>query len=252
MLFCGLTHAGKIRKDNQDVFLFRQVSDCLLAVLCDGVGGHGGGDQAAQTAIHTFVDKMEEKLQDLSNHTKEAFFDKLPTYIEKFFTLAADHANIAVLNQGKQTGLDSMSTTLICALFAKDQLHIFNVGDSRLYDITALPVQISKDQSWVQAMVDMGRLTPEQAKDHPNKNIIVSAIGSKNGVDGDYISLKLCASISRYMLCSDGLSDYMDISNFDDLFSETHSPDELCRLLIDRANSLGGKDNVTVLVIETA
>ena len=252
MHFSGSTHSGKIREDNQDVFMFRKVSDCLLAVLCDGVGGHIGGELAANTAINAFADKMEEKLNDLLEHAKESFFHRLPTYIEKFFNLAADYANMAVLSKAKQCGHVGMCTTLVCGLFAQSDLYVFNVGDSRLYQISPLVRLISKDQSWVQAMVDMGKLTENEAKNHPNKNIITSSVGNEKGVNGNYYSTSIPEKNARFMLCSDGLSDYMDVYDFDDLFSEYHPPEELCELLIERANSHGGKDNITVQIVEIA
>lgn len=249
MRYSGRTDTGKLRTENQDVFSFYSVSDCLVALLCDGVGGYVGGEDAAATAMQVFSDKLKEKITALRDNDPDGFFDNLSQYIEKFFNIALDVANEAVIKRGKQTGKSKMCTTLVCALFADKKVYTFNVGDSRIYDLCDVSTPITKDQSLVQHLIDRGEITEEEGKNHPQKNVILSMVGNEQGAHGNYNTFDL-QNHARYMLCSDGLSDYMDIADFSDLLSIKISPEHLCDKLIERANALGGKDNITVMIIE--
>jgi protein phosphatase len=204
---------------------------------------------AADIAIHTFADKLEEKLNDLKENVNDLFERYLPNYIEKFLHLSIDYANEAVWKAASiGKGKPGMCTTLLCTVIYKHHVWILSVGDSRMYEIAPLPRQITKDQSLVQSLLDAGQISEENAKYHPQKNVIFSAVGANKKVEGDFYHIEQPAK--RYLLCSDGLSDYMDVYSFDDLFSAAYSPEELCKVLIQKSNALGGKDNITVLIIE--
>ncbi len=239
----GITDRGKVRHDNQDSFIVEHVEgrDCLIAVLCDGMGGEQAGNVASDLAAKTFISSVKQKLAasklkvpDCANIMKQACSD----------------ANYMVYSYScfdrEYTG---MGTTLVAAMFIEDKIFVLNVGDSRVYKLTKNRItQISRDHSLVQEMVDKGEITPEEALTHPRRNVITRALGVDENVPSDTFTPRLGRG-SRLLLCSDGLtnmigdSEILKISNkHPDLLSFGHA-------LMDEALARGARDNVTIIVI---
>jgi len=224
------TDVGRVRTNNEDSMV---VSRHLFAVA-DGMGGHQGGEVASDLALQTLESTFTES-------TTEGLLE------------AARGANDAVYERGSSDPqLHGMGTTLvaIAPMDDADAVAWINVGDSRLYllrdgDLT----QVSEDHSLVQEAVRAGDLSPEEAQVHPQRNIVTRALGLDPDVaiDGDRID---CVSGDRYLLCSDGLFDYVENARISATLRRLDDPTEAAQELVRLANEAGGRDNITVVVVD--
>lgn len=246
MIFHGITDVGQMRNNNQDSFrVCRLENGALLAVVCDGMGGAAGGSLASSAACEAFCDfvlQNEKVLIDADGNLK----DKTA---KSALISAANKANTAVY---KKTLLDSslagMGTTLVACLIYKDILMAVNIGDSRIYSISSdIAHRISKDHSYVQALVDEGEITEEEAFSHPKKNIILRAVGIDDSVESDFFVYN--ADMDYVLLCSDGLTNYIKDNKLGEFFKDG-SLEEKVKALVDFANASGGSDNITAVVID--
>lgn len=237
MRVVGKSDVGMVRNENQDAFWLEQLDkQASIAVVCDGMGGVHGGQEASKLAVSSLKvsfahHKPNEKINDL-------------------FDSAIKQCNQIVYNEAqKREDLSGMGTTLVLALVKESKVYIGNVGDSRAYHITNGSItQITKDHSAVQELVDSGHITERQAKIHPNKNVITRAIGINNEIDYDYFELSVSLG-DIILLCSDGLSNYVD-ENEIQFEASGGEFDDLAIRLINLANSRGGADNITVTAIQ--
>ncbi len=228
---------GMVRKENQDAHWIYQADEkTCLAVVCDGMGGARGGQQASTLAVQSIKDYVEKN--DLTQKP------------EKLFGKIVDFCNANVFAAAKANDdLIGMGTTMVLALICGDTVSFANIGDSRAYHITNGSIQqITKDHSAVQELVDSGHITERQAKLHPNKNVITRAIGIEESITFDFFEEKL-QSGDIILLCTDGLSNYVDENEIQ--FEASGGEFEgLTSRLIDLANSRGGTDNITVAAIQ--
>ena len=168
----GITDRGKVRRDNQDSFLIERIDekDCLIAVLCDGMGGEKAGNIASDLAAKTYVGELSQKMKI----TRQKKPDMKAMMIQ-----ACHLANHMIYGYSCfDTDYTGMGTTMVSAVVVGDDVYVLNVGDSRAYRITRRKmVQITRDHSLVQDMVDRGEITPEQARTHPRRNVITRALG---------------------------------------------------------------------------
>lgn len=229
---------GRIRSENQDAFWIHQFDEqTCVAVVCDGMGGARGGQQASQMAIEA-VEKCFDTL--LPSATK----------IEEMFRQAVELSNEYVYKKAYDDhALTGMGTTMVLALVKEKTAYFANVGDSRGYHITNGSIsQVTKDHSAVQELVDSGHITERQAKMHPNKNIITRAIGIEEEIAFDFFKVEVEPG-DVLVLCSDGLSNHVDEN---EIQFETAGGDfeNLPNRLIELANSRGGDDNITVAAVQ--
>ncbi len=237
MRIVGNSDIGMVRKENQDAFWIHQPeSDIAVAVVCDGMGGARGGQQASAMAI----DAVRQYFMTQS----------IPADIETAFQQIFDLSNRYVYNEAYENpDLMGMGTTMVLALAKRDTVYLANVGDSRGYHIKNGSIsQITKDHSAVQELVDSGHLTERQAKLHPNKNIITRAVGIEDEVSFDFFRISVEPG-DVILLCSDGLSNNVDENEIHFEISGGEF-DDLPKRLIDLANSRGGADNITVAAIQ--
>jgi protein phosphatase len=224
------TDVGRVRTNNEDALF---TSDRLLAVA-DGMGGHQGGEVASDTALRTLDD---------------SFVDLTPDGLLE----AARDANDAVLERAAgDPELRGMGTTLVAIAPVGDSTSIawINVGDSRLYLLRDGELtQISEDHSLVQEAVRAGELSPEEAHTHPQRNIVTRALGIDPDVviDGDQVN---AFAGDRYLLCSDGLYEFVDDNRIASTLRRIEDPTETSRELVRLANEGGGRDNITVVVVD--
>ena len=233
----GITDCGLIRKMNQDCYASCELENGTLAVVCDGMGGAKSGNVASQMAVDCFVNAVRDSSAD----------DEPGAVLNR----ALDEANDAV----RQRSLDDpdcsgMGTTLVAAYLQND-LHgyVLNVGDSRGYLIGASGIrQITRDHSLVAEMVARGKLTPEEARSHPNKNIITRALGTDRRTPGDLFEVDLQPD-EFILLCSDGLSNV--VTEQEILYEVLHggAADSCCQRLLEIALHRGAPDNVTVVLL---
>ena len=239
MRIYSATDVGQKRKMNQDyVFASADPVGNLpnLFVVADGMGGHNAGDYASSHAVGTVVDEIRQ----------DADFNPI-----KVIRHAIESANTEIITQAQNDeNLRGMGTTMVVATIVGHYAYVANVGDSRLYLVNQQILQVTKDHSLVQEMVRMGEINAEQARNHPDKNIITRALGAERTVDIDFFDLKLDPG-NVILMCSDGLSNMVEDSQIREIISDTEKNlEEKGKILISEANRNGGKDNIAVVLIE--
>lgn len=247
MKIYGKSDTGVRRPVNQDRFLIREFGDDVaLCAVFDGMGGANGGEEASTAAMQAFDNCIAGGLlQVMQNASKITRTDA-----EKLLCKAAQTANAEIYKKSEEPSLEGMGTTVIAALILPDEVIALNIGDSRLYEAGRGELaQISKDNSYVQYLVDIGRITKEEAASHPKKNIITKCLGTEDQVEPDIYRLQEVPD--KLLLCSDGLTNALD-ENFiySTITDDDISGDEKVKILIDAANKAGGPDNITVILAE--
>ena len=209
------------------------------------MGGVGGGNIASEMACEYYLEKLSDYINSVDDHSM--IDDKL---LGKFMINSINKANFEIYREAsRNTELRGMGTTLVSCVIQGNKVLIANVGDSRLYHLSSDKItQVTKDHSYVQTLVDTGKISPAQAASHPNKNIITRAVGVDSQVECD---LYLINPNGGYLLlCSDGLSNYMNTEFFLNTVNSQLDISEKTKLLTDYANNCGGADNVTVVLIK--
>ena len=228
------TDIGLSRSSNQDCVKSISCEDFCFSIVCDGIGGFSGGDIASKTASTVICNYFEHnKISDI----KKMLIDSFKIANEKIFEIGKN--NIEINNLG---------TTAVASLVDKSKnAYICNVGDSRAYVISDSHIkQITNDHSMVNELLMSKKITAEEAKIFPNKNIITRALGFSNSTP-DFYSLKLNSN-EKIFLCTDGLSNYLSTKEILSIILNYDSRKSL-NILIDRAKNLGGNDNITVSLI---
>jgi len=256
MILNGKTDVGLRRKNNQDSFVIRLWDDigCALGVVCDGMGGANGGNIASALACEHFVNAVEAFVN--SDRVRRG------SATEGDYSSMLAHA-VAGANQcvyrstEKDKSLKGMGTTLVASLVVGDVLYAVNVGDSRLYLYNrGRLTQITRDHSLVQYLMDTGKLTREEARDYPNRNVITRAVGIERNIEADIFSVDLSrlGDDACALLCSDGLSSYVESETILSLVAggvsgADYDGDAVAASLVDAANAAGGVDNITVVLM---
>ena len=242
----GLSDKGKVRADNQDCFLLELCpeKDCLIAVLCDGMGGAKAGGLASTLSIKTFVSKVYEKLCASTGKAQD-YRSLLKTSCSETNGVVHAYSHFSEETRG-------MGTTIVGGVIKSNgNGYIINVGDSRAYLLSPKRDrirQITRDHSLVEELVRFGAITPEQARVHPQKNIITRALAAEDKVDSDYFEFRLGAG-ELLLLCSDGLSNMLTDPEILAIAKETREPEPFCRTLMERTLERGAHDNVTVVAV---
>lgn len=236
----GQTDRGMVRQSNQDSFACGIFDDgAAWAVVCDGMGGMNGGDIASSCAVEIIQKKLLADYKSKYNEKK----------LCALFTEAAEAANAEIIEKTrKNPELVGMGTTLVIALARKRSVYIAHAGDSRAYVIAHDIKQATKDHSMVQVLVDSGRLTPEEANNHPRKNVITRALGADLSIDIDFSRIPI-KKTHKILLCSDGLSNKLSDKELLE-FSKNTEIEKLPEKYIAEANAAGGNDNITAVIIE--
>lgn len=242
-LYYGDTNIGNIRPKNEDAFVLKEVwgGTHLLAVCVDGVGGNGGGDVAANLAVRC-----------ISEHLYES---KQTTYSLDALQAAVIFANNSIYAQHYNPWLSQMSCVLTAALINLEdgKMDVCHVGDTRMYMLkNDVMTKVTSDHSLIGPLEESGQYTEEQAMKHPQRNIITRSVGKDilhwgtEYIQTHTLHLKPCT----LLLCSDGLYDMVHSSQMKQILQEPIPADERVEKLIDAACEAGGKDNVTVIVID--
>ncbi len=238
----GITDTGCVRELNEDNFCicgFESNTEPGFCVIADGMGGHNAGEVASQLAIDFITESLSDILEDAEN-------PDIPRRIND----AVNSANESIYNLSKKDDSRSgMGTTTVICAFANNEGYIANVGDSRAYACRKNEIyQITVDHSIVEEMVANGSITREEARVHPQKNIITRAIGSDKNTRADIFEYEYKIGDSIVM-CSDGLSGMIDDKTILDAVKKCGSSKEISEHLCDLAKSNGGVDNITVIAI---
>lgn len=234
----SVTDIGKKRKLNQDyVYVSETPIGNLpnLFIVADGMGGHNAGDYASKCTVETITREVR------------GCFEKNPVRIlSKAIRIANDQIR---KKAGEDESLLGMGTTVVAATCLGHYLQVANVGDSRLYIIGSEIRQITTDHSLVEEMVRMGGIDRKAARNHPDKNIITRAIGALDTVEIDFFHEELKPG-ELVLLCSDGLTNMLEDEEIGAILREPVSMEEKAQRLIEAANDNGGKDNITVIIID--
>ena len=234
----AITDIGRKRQVNQDFIYLSETPIGNLPnvfIVADGMGGHNAGDYASRCAVETVVDEIG------------ASFEKSPTRI---LGEAIEKANTIIRQRAKEdVTYRGMGTTMVAATCIGRYLEVANVGDSRLYVIRDKMEQITQDHSLVEEMVRMGGIDKKSARNHPDKNIITRAIGARDDIEADFFNMELQTG-DMVLLCSDGLTNMIDDEEIYRILTEDGSLENRVEKLVETANRNGGKDNISVIVIE--
>ncbi len=246
MRYYTKTDIGMVRSNNQDsVAAFRR-GTYTCAVVCDGMGGANGGNIASSMAVSAFCEKVRKNLAAASP-------DELTGGdLGRLLQAAVEDANDRVYNRALyEPGLEGMGTTLVGVIASEDGAVAINVGDSRIYALKGGKLeQISRDHSFVQYLIDRGAISRGEAKHHPNRNIILKAVGISENIDGEVFYIR---DFDYLLLCTDGLTNHVEDFEIQNILSGTPgrrtSVTSRIDSLIALANSRGGTDNITVAII---
>ncbi|HBP19842.1 MAG TPA: Stp1/IreP family PP2C-type Ser/Thr phosphatase [Planctomycetes bacterium] len=240
------SHVGMARTENQDFFGYWEPDEDRLfdlkgrlAVVCDGMGGHSGGEIASRLAVKAIIDNYEQA-------ESENIVEALRASIEL--------ANRQVYNEGQRLKeLDGMGTTVTALVHRRDMVYFGQVGDSRAYLIRGGAMkQMTKDHSLVQQLVDEGLLDKSEMESHPDKNVILRSLGVKPEVEVDVSHIPI-ANGDLFLICSDGLSGLVTDDEMLALVNAGVSGQkalrQICEDLVNQANAAGGHDNITVQLL---
>lgn len=242
----GLSDVGKVREKNEDSFLVR--SDLGLVAVCDGMGGHQGGDYASQEA----VDVLEETLVSIRKNPScivgkydGVQEDDLPSHLRYAIKVASRKIYQKSLDDDHLRG---MGTTAVVLYFNSNKVFIANVGDSRAYRMRGgILKQVTTDHSLVNEQLKAGVITEKEAHGHKLKNIITRSVGFQQDVDVD-VDIRAVLPGDFFLLCSDGLTNMISDKDIEKIFKKEKDLSLICKTLIEVANQNGGDDNVTAVV----
>ncbi len=235
----AITDVGLVRKENQDTY--RIARNGGVCVVCDGMGGAAGGRIASTLAAETYVAELDKVLKP----------DMTPEQLREASSYAVAMANQAVENRAMEDAeLSNMGTTLVSAIAYEGGAVVTNIGDSRAYYITEAGItRITKDHSLVESMVDHGDITADEARHHPNRNLITRALGrDTNAACDGYI--RPMEQGDFILLCTDGLVN--TVTDQEMLFEIVHGGDlDTCLdRLLHISKSQGAPDNVTAVLMQ--
>jgi len=238
-LFAEKSDVGKVRKINEDSFGNLKTKNGHYFFVCDGMGGHEYGEVASSMAVELIK----------KNITK---YENVISEINKLLELVLDSANKEINDYSvRNSKIKGMGTTCVLVYITRNKAYYANVGDSRLYLISNNIVsQLTKDQSFVQELVNQNLITQDEAENHPRKNEILQALGLTAKIVPDISPAPVELSNGDFLLlCSDGLSNFVNESLMLSLI-KPGEPGYSCNELISAANNAGGRDNITVQLIE--
>jgi serine/threonine protein phosphatase PrpC len=245
----GYTDTGLIRKTNQDDFAYGKLNEkASYAVVCDGMGGANGGNVASSTAVKVISESITKGFKDELDNEQ----------IKGLLCNSVQFANSYVYKLSiSDLTLNGMGTTVVACIVnniaesgiaGNSIAYIAHAGDSRAYFINSKGItQITRDHSIVQSLVENGKLTPDEAKEHPKKNIITRALGVEKSLDIDLYETTL-ADNDIIIICTDGLTNHVDTDTIYSIVQQ-YGFDECGKQLIKVANQNGGSDNITIVVI---
>lgn len=238
MISSGKTDVGKKREMNQDsIFVSDSPVGPLpnLYIVADGMGGHAAGDFASRYAIEVAV-----------NYIKSSKVKNPVSLLRRAFVYANSEVYKAAEEDKEKAG---MGTTMVACVVSDKELYVANIGDSRLYLVNDEIEQLTMDHSLVEELIRTGQLNRSKGRNHPEKNIITRAMGSREEALPDFFE-KTLEPGDKILLCSDGLSNMVENDEIKDLINENENIESAVDSLIDRANYYGGMDNISVVIID--
>ena len=241
MRILGKSDIGKAREMNQDSFYVSSENDEIkLFILADGMGGYKGGEIASKLAVVSAKNFIINNLPKIIKEKEE---------ILKLISDAIEYANFVVFEKSKESPeISDMGTTLDICLIYNNKVFIGHIGDSRVYRIRKNVIRkLTNDHSYVAQLVKEGKITKEEAYNHPRKNMLLKAIGCSSLVEPD-VMYKGFIKDDILLMCSDGLTNMLKDEEIYQILLE--NPEKPVEVLIKRANQNGGSDNITAIIVD--
>lgn len=238
--FFARSNRGLVRAHNEDVAnVVVNANNDVLLVVADGMGGYEKGDYAAKVAVDTLVENFK-------NHGRFLTTGQ----IVRFLRHASKEANRIIYEESRTDPCyENMGTTLVAALIHKKVIVVLNIGDSRAYFYKEKTLsQVSEDQSYVQYLVRTNQITPEKAKVHPKRHVLLNALGNIPSCNMDI--KKIPYNREKVLLCSDGLYNTIEPRDIETILATEDTTEQKGQMLISLANSRGGEDNIAVALWE--
>lgn len=243
MRFYGLTDRGTKRENNEDYILVPNVTDELkLFIVADGMGGANGGEVASKEATERAENYIKSEFSKISHERED---------IEKLIRTAMERANKYIYEKAKAyEQYKGMGTTMIIVIIYRGKAYIGHVGDSRVYRFRKHVIrQLTKDHSYVQALLKEGTITKDEARNHPQKNVLLKVLGCEKNLEPDVFT-KGFIKDDILLICTDGLTNMLEEKDiYETIVKHKDYLKDACSALINNANMLGGLDNISVVLI---
>lgn len=240
MEYFYMTDPGKVRDHNEDSLLIvKNRNGEILMIVADGMGGHRGGEIAANIVVSQ-IGKRFETMGSVGN--KEDATNWLRDIVSE--------ANASIYKYtSEHTESAGMGTTVVVAIYTEDFLLIGNIGDSSGYVLKNDKLhKVTEDHTLVNLLVKSGKLTKEEAQNHPRKNVLMVALGATTQVEMDIFDVE--DKVQGVLLCSDGLTNMLDDETMTKVLNESKPIDEKLQKLIQKSNNRGGTDNISVAFLD--
>lgn len=234
------SNVGKLRKSNQDYAdYFVSSHNQFLFILCDGVGGHQAGEVASELTTKFIGEAFTQLSQELNQDNIGQWIDQIIHQVNDYIYTKSIESSL----------LEGMGTTLIMATLIDNFAYVVHVGDSRAYFYRNEELfQLTQDHSLVNELIRTGEITEEEVSFHPQRNIVTQSIGVTESVTYELQFFDL-NQVEYIMLCSDGLTNMLNLQEMTEIFAQGISMDRLGKQLIEAANNAGGKDNISIILV---
>ena len=233
------TDVGRVRSHNEDAVQIFQNDQLTIMVVADGMGGHAAGDVASKMAITAVAEQFNHDLHFADKEAVGAWIDQL---FEK--------VNAEIFAFGKKISARQIGTTMVVTVVMKEFITFASIGDSRAYILAYDKLrQITKDHTFVRELVEKGQISERAAKHHPNKNVINKALGAAEKLEYDFLTLENY-DVDAVLLCTDGLTNLVEDQEVLAVLKTDIKTDVKVEQLIEKANARGGRDNVSIALVE--
>lgn len=242
MFICACSDVGKVRDINQDAYFYMEDEILPIFIVADGMGGHKAGEVASNTAISKIVNYYNANKEKIINEEMQ-----IPQFINESVSIANDEL---IKESESDEELKGMGTTITMCLVLNQEAYIGHVGDSRAYLLRDGELkQITQDHSLVGELLRTGSITKEEARNHPKKNIIMRALGTKKDIKTDVFTKSL-KNGDKIVLCTDGLTNMVTDEEILDVIKNEEDTTSSCSTLVNISNKYGGIDNTTIMLIK--
>lgn len=241
----GISNIGLVRKINEDAFYCQkhyEKGKSFICVIADGMGGHNAGEVASKMAVSQIIDFFDSNISNYRYNVNDYV-----SLVKDAFLYVNENVYLKSIKNKEYIG---MGTTLIVVLIIDRNMIVGHVGDSRVYFIRDHSIKkITTDHSYVAELIKNGTIKPEEAHNHPQKNLITRAIGTGSTIEVD-INIFDLKKGDYIVMCTDGLSNMLEETEIMNAVLLDKGLNERCNDLIKLANDKGGHDNITVIIIE--
>ncbi|SHI72977.1 protein phosphatase [Dethiosulfatibacter aminovorans DSM 17477] len=233
------TDIGSVREKNEDTIYYDNSGDFVIAIVADGMGGHRSGEIASRLAVETAADYF--------NRNIGKFMEMPMEFLRDIFMSSSTRVFDAASTEPECEGMGT-TMTMILANRKTGKLYIGNIGDSRTYIVKNGEIlQVTEDHSLVNEMFKKGQITKDELLIHPKRNVLTKSLGTFKDIEPDFYIEEL-DDIENIILCSDGLTNYVNSSEIKDIVKNNEG-EEVVEKLVNEANARGGSDNISVIVI---